>query len=603
MSLKCHMRLKILFLATWYPSRIHPLAGIFIKRQVESVSKYCDASVLYVDMDRHMHRLFDIDIHWENDILTVRVYFKKFKVPLISTILFFSFYIISCYIGLKEIKKRFGRPHIIHVNVVFPIGIIAILLKYIKGIPFIVTEHFGRPSLGFLRGYEKWNRFYPISNFIMNRANCVVVSSTAMKDAISKLGCKRNIYVIPNAIDFMPDLRFKRRCNKIAILHVSLMDDRIKDISGIIMAVSTIYNKRKDFELHIVGDGKDRKKLEDMANLLGLLNKCVYFHGMVSEERKMELFSQSDFFILNSRYEGFSVVTAEAIACGIPVIATRSGGPEDFVTKEVGTLIEPDNQEQLENAIIYMLDNCHKYDRAKLVEYARGKFSYDVVGRQFYNLYRTALTRWGMGYSGYKVYIHPNWYVLDVGSGHNPHPRADVCLEKTLEESPHRSFRKAVIPHGKCFVIGDGMAMPFKDKVFNFVIASHVLEHIKAPEVFLNELQRVGHHGYIETPGILTETLLTGPSHIWIISRVKDILVIKKKKRQKPLYEPFRAFFYINEPVEFRTYHTHNLIIKIIVKGIRSIWKFIPFTYVRYHWDEKIKYIFHGGINEDRDNN
>ena len=63
-------------------------------------------------------------------------------------------------------------------------------------------------------------------------------------------------------------------------------------------------------------------------------------HGFVTEEQKLELLTNADFHILNSDDEGFSVVTAEAILYGIPVIATKCGGPEDFVTPSTGILIE-----------------------------------------------------------------------------------------------------------------------------------------------------------------------------------------------------------------------------------------------------------------------
>ncbi|MFM1896551.1 MAG: hypothetical protein RLZZ385_1625 [Pseudomonadota bacterium] len=87
--------------------------------------------------------------------------------------------------------------------------------------------------------------------------------------------------------------------------------------------------------------------------------------------------------------------------------------------------------------------------------------------------------------------------VLDVGSGGNPYPRANVLLDG-YEETSERYF--APLVKDRPIVYGTAERMPFKDKVFDFVIASHILEHTLYPEFFISELMRVGKAGYIETP-------------------------------------------------------------------------------------------------------
>ena len=87
--------------------------------------------------------------------------------------------------------------------------------------------------------------------------------------------------------------------------------------------------------------------------------------------------------------------------------------------------------------------------------------------------------------------------VLDVGSGGNPYPRANVLLDG-YEATPERYF--APLVKDRPIVYGTAERMPFKDKSFDFVIASHILEHSAHPELFIAELMRVGKAGYIETP-------------------------------------------------------------------------------------------------------
>jgi glycosyltransferase involved in cell wall biosynthesis len=94
---------------------------------------------------------------------------------------------------------------------------------------------------------------------------------------------------------------------------------------------------------------------------------------------------------MNSRFETFSAICAEALACGKPVIATRCGGPEEFLTSDNGILIDVDNDQQLTDAIHQMINHHKNYNAVQLVNYAAERFSADKVGRQFLNIYGSVL--------------------------------------------------------------------------------------------------------------------------------------------------------------------------------------------------------------------
>lgn len=119
--------------------------------------------------------------------------------------------------------------------------------------------------------------------------------------------------------------------------------------------------------------------------------------------------------------------------------------------------------------------------------------------------------------------------VLEIGSGSNPHPRSDVLVEKFLSNE-HR-YENCVAD--RPLVLADGCRLPFRDKAFDYVIAFHVLEHIKNPEAFLNEIQRVGKAGYIETPNVMFEILDSYDVHVLEIAEDKNGLVIRKKAGPK----------------------------------------------------------------------
>lgn len=115
--------------------------------------------------------------------------------------------------------------------------------------------------------------------------------------------------------------------------------------------------------------------------------------------------------------------------------------------------------------------------------------------------------------------------VLDVGSGGDPYPFATVLCDRFLEPTEHRT--STFVSHGKPVIIADIHALPFIDKVFDFVVCAHVLEHVENPIVACQELQRVAKAGYIETPTLGKDTLFAWAEgmHRWHLVAIANRLV------------------------------------------------------------------------------
>lgn len=116
--------------------------------------------------------------------------------------------------------------------------------------------------------------------------------------------------------------------------------------------------------------------------------------------------------------------------------------------------------------------------------------------------------------------------VLEVGSGGNPYSRANVLLD-AFEETRQRHWVPLIAD--RPMVLGAVERLPFRDKAFDFVIASHVLEHSTDPEAFLSELQRVARAGYIEVPDAFMERLNPYRDHRLEITVRDETLIIRKK--------------------------------------------------------------------------
>ena len=121
---------------------------------------------------------------------------------------------------------------------------------------------------------------------------------------------------------------------------------------------------------------------------------------------------------------------------------------------------------------------------------------------------------------------NPNWKILDVGCGYRANKKASVIADV----QDFSNFYK-----GKNFVQLQGKKLPFKDKEFDFVIASHVIEHVNDFEFFIKELERVSSKGYIELPSRLADNLVfeNKKDHIWwfCFDDVNNKLIASKKNQ------------------------------------------------------------------------
>jgi len=163
--------------------------------------------------------------------------------------------------------------------------------------------------------------------------------------------------------------------------------------------------------------------------------------------------------------------------------------------------------------------------------------------------------------------------VLEVGSGGNPYFRSNVLIDAYLD-TRERHYAKLI--SDRPTVLGFVENLPFKDDSFDFVIASHVLEHSKDPEKFLSEIQRVSKAGYIEVSDAFFERLATYLDHRLEITDIDDELIIRKKQnfiQDKEIYDL-----------------VHNKVSPIFGKIVGKY----PFNFnVRYYWSKEtggIKY-------------
>ncbi|HSI90841.1 MAG TPA: glycosyltransferase, partial [Adhaeribacter sp.] len=229
---------------------------------------------------------------------------------------------------------------------------------------------------------------------VINKADAVHTVSENLKQAMERLGFTNSHYaVIPNVADtltFYPEYP-SILASKTRFLHVAAFNEEAKNLSGLLRSIKKLSESRTDFELRIIGFGPAEKQLKKLAQELGLLNTFVFFEGKKETPEVAEYMRRSDVFVLFSNYENLPCVLIEALASGLPVIATKVGGVAEMIGKKQGILVEPRDEVALLKALQHMQDHHQDFPKAALREYAEARFSYQAVGKAFARLYEEVL--------------------------------------------------------------------------------------------------------------------------------------------------------------------------------------------------------------------
>ncbi len=378
-------RLKVLFVTNWYPTHEYPTKAVWVREHAKAVRLYDDVRVLHcAGSDPHLKKLWMVQPETNDSLLegipTYRLWYRPSPIPKTS----YFIYVWSILRTFQQIVKEGFRPDIIHVHI-YDAGGPAILIGTLNRIPVVVSEHFSsfpRRLLGPLDVAKAWLAF--------RWASVVLPVSHSLQAAIERYGIHAHFKVIPNVADttlFFPLTHLRKDSDPKRILFVGKLAE-VRGLSCLLQALSRLSQKRVDWHLDIVGNGDARSEYERLALDLKLCDK-VSFHGLKTKQEVAEYMRHADLFVLSSFCETFSAPAAEALASGTPVLSTRCGGPEEFVTKDVGLLVSPGDKDALCEGLDYMLDNLHLYSRLRISEYATERFSAERVGAQLQGVYES----------------------------------------------------------------------------------------------------------------------------------------------------------------------------------------------------------------------
>jgi glycosyltransferase involved in cell wall biosynthesis len=317
---------------------------------------------------------------------------SKFRVLFVFGMLFKIF----------ELFKGGWRPDIITVQTPWEEGVVGLIVARLFGIAFLPQLHFDLFSdqwknESLLNPYLKF-----IAKFILRRGDRIRVVSRSLQKQVSRiLNIKIDqIDVIPVGVNFIPSGLNKHSArNKIwpkyndrkIILFVGRLC-KAKNLKLWLKVAKKSCEKNKSLIFMIVGDGEESTHLITLAKKLNLYEKVI-FCGAKKHKELPIIYKASDLFLLTSSNEGFGRVVLEAQMSGIPVISTKSGGPQDLIIHaETGFLTELDDLNEITNSINTLLENDELYRHiAQQAKASSDKFSLHSLSINLINCWKKTI--------------------------------------------------------------------------------------------------------------------------------------------------------------------------------------------------------------------
>ncbi len=346
----------ILFLSSWYPTDIKPFLGNFVKRHIDLVAQKHFVTVLDLQSDTDISAT-QVSKNSKDNLTEIIVKYPKSSNP------------IRQWINAKKAFKlgiqSIQNVDIIHGNVILSKGLQFVWAKKHFNKPLVITEHASYFSKQKSKTW-KWREKLILKSVIKNSTVFTAVSDF-LKNEILHSFPDLKIEILPNLIDdSIFTLKEKPQNSRIKFIHVSTLDERYKNISGIIEACNLLKNQGEvNFELEIISDENYDSIQKKVINQS--LENLITFSGPLQTNEIAFKMQDSDALILFSNYETFSCVIAEAWATGTPVISTNVGIAAQM-NDHLGIQVSKNDVASLVNAMKQFIDQKVTFDQSKLKE-------------------------------------------------------------------------------------------------------------------------------------------------------------------------------------------------------------------------------------------
>jgi len=380
--------MHILIYCHEFPNPVEPVKGTFIERPLAFYPEDFEVKVIAPVpwFLSHRRKKKSVKIPLQDSLQTGSKTIEVFR----PRYILFPRNFLRGFIGwleyittLSAVRKlhKSWKIDIIHAHFAYPDGVAVRHICKKLGLKYVITEHQG--AIGtFLKNPILKNQILKV---YQDSAKTIAVSEFTKQQILENSTNPLLIEVIPNGVQVDRfELTVKKQVPKNLIFIGNLIYTK-----GIHLLIQAITNLRKEgitFKLAIIGNGVYKSTLMNIVKR-DKMDKSVEFLGTRTANEIAQLLPEYDILVLPSFIESFSVVLIEAMSTGLPVIATKCGGPEYIVTPETGVLINPYSTEEIASALLMMLKDWQKYDPLVISTYAKEKFNIVSIVQRICSIY------------------------------------------------------------------------------------------------------------------------------------------------------------------------------------------------------------------------
>jgi len=377
-KLKSRIVKKILFLTFWYPDEHNPIKGNFIVEHARALHNAgYNIRILAVRV-LHSRELLSVGTEFFKDsaglpthLLSIRSVLHKWiyvAIPLLS-IWVYRFYI-------RNISREF-QPDIIHSNVLNPAAMVGHFIAKRLGKPHVITEHWSKVDKFFRRSV-----FAYLGAAAYREASAITVVSPFLQNSLQhRARSPEHISVVPNVVDPVYHYQEKPADDSLQFTVVAQWKPP-KNIELIVGALQEIASESsRKVVLHIVGNGELLKPILENRDRFSF---SIVHHGFLAKPQIAEILHRTDYFLHCSTIETFSLVVAEALSVGVPVVASNVGALPQLIDEQNGVLT---NNTLAEWTVALRVALQRDFDRREIASNASQKYDSQAVAQAFGKVY------------------------------------------------------------------------------------------------------------------------------------------------------------------------------------------------------------------------
>jgi L-malate glycosyltransferase len=371
--------LRVLVLSDWFPESPGDTAGIFVREQALAVARRHQVTVLHLRPPVRGGGRPRLEDGSDGPLRVMRVRCGR---PAVFTAV--TLWAVAA--ALARLRRDGAMPQLLHAHEMAG-GLAAVVAARFVGCPVVLSEHFSGFALDQVHGVAA-----RVARFAFAGADVVCPVSESLRAGLQRGGWGGHLRVVPNVVDTELFTVGEPPPGEPPLIVAVAALKPVKGVQDLIEALGVLRARRADFRLELVGDGPLRADLASRAHALGLGENLV-LSGALAHRALPAVMRRAAFVVIPSRWETFSVLMGEAMACGLPVVATAVGGMVERVHDGNGVLCPPQDPEALATALETMLDRYRTYDREAIASAVRARYSPESVADRWEAVYAEAFER------------------------------------------------------------------------------------------------------------------------------------------------------------------------------------------------------------------